>query len=147
MKRIVIILWAGSVVFGACSILRRSEQQRTASATLSAAETRSAFRRDSLVASAGRVVRIDRRGVVTLPHMGEVHWYRERIHVDEKEHATRSSSVHETDTSRHQVKSERYESSHAERQVAPRSFGWWLLLAGGIIAVVVFRLFRFWPFK
>src|SRR5690606_9520496 len=83
MRIIVIILMAGPVIFGACSIKRHAERQRTVSTELSAVESRSLVRRDSLVGSLGRVVRIDRRWIALVPQSGTVYRYDEQVYIDE----------------------------------------------------------------
>jgi len=144
----IIILWTGSVLLGACSMKRRAESTRATSTAITGVEGRSVIRQDSLGSSLDRVVHVDRQWLAVSPRTGVVYRYRERIHLDEEAHASGGRSIQETARSQHQVNTESYGHHRGESGVESSGIGWWwLVVAGGIASAVALRLFRFWPFK
>ena len=147
MRMIGIILVAGPVLCGACSIKRQAESQRTVSTELSALETRTGIRRDSLVGSLGRAVRLDRRWIALEPNSGTVYRYDERMYIDETAGTASGSMKLESVTAQREEFAEQEEHRSVEAHSETRGVSWWWVAAIGLVALLAVRLFRFWPFK
>jgi|SRR5690606_1705805 len=142
-----IILVAGPVVFGACSIKRQTESQRRVSTELATVETRSGIRRDSLVVHLERAVRIDRSWTATLPYSGAVYRYDERVYIDENAAVGASSMTDSSITAQKQERTDRNEHRSEKAQSKARGVGWWWVIAFGFLVLWAVRQFRVWPFK
>lgn len=142
-----IILVAGPVLFGACSIKRYAESQRTASTELSEVETRSFTRRDSLAGHLGRVVRLDRRWVALEPQSGTIYRYDEQVYIDETMAVTRASGADSSLSTQREERADLAARHAVEATSKTRGAAWWWLVAIGLAALYVLRRFRFWPFK
>ena len=148
MNKWMIIL-AGPVVFGACSMKRHTERTQTASTRISAHEAGAYRYLDSLETTHQRSLHIDRRWVVDLPEPGHRMLYNERIRFGETAEvasgSTRQARTSVQRTGQAEVHSDYTSQSLAEPKLI--RMGWWV---GGCIAIgvgIVWRLKRFWPFK
>lgn len=148
MRMIGIILMAGPIIFGACSIKRQVEARRTVSTQLSAVETRSGIQRDSQIISLERAVRLDRGWIALEPHSGAVYRYDERMYIEETGGMAGSSVRRESTTAQREGHTEHTEFRSAETQSETREVAWGAMIAIGLLALwVVARWFRLWPFK
>ena len=146
MKRIIIILWAGSVLCGACSIWGRAEKRKTMAGEMTTVETRSGIRRDSSVGRTDKLVLIDRQWALVLPETGATDRYAERLRVAEAAETLTGTIAQQTQSAHHQQQVETAEYRRTEGR-ANGWVGWWVAVAMAVAVWVVLRLWRFWPFK
>ena len=143
------IILAGPVFFGACSMKRHTERVKAASTRVSTQEAGTYGYLDSLETTHRQSLHIDRRWVVDLPEPGHRMLYNERIRLGETAEvasgSTRQARTSVQRTGQAEVHSDYTSQSLAEPKLI--SMGW---LVGGCIAIgvgIVWRLKRFWPFK
>jgi|GEM_PF-3737658 len=144
-----IILVAGPVIFGACSMKRHSERTQAASTRISSQEAATYRYLDSLETMRHQSLNIDRRWMVDLPGPGHRIHYNERIRFGETAKAaggsTRQARTSVQRTGHAEVHSDYTSQSLAEPKLI--SMRWWI---GGFVVIgvgLVWRLKRFWPFK
>ena len=146
MKRIIIILWAGSVLCGACSIWRRAERMETTSGKMATHVARAGIRSDTAVARADRLVQVDRQWEVVAPQSGTTYRYTERFRVAEAAQSRSATVAQHAETARYQEQVETAEYRQGESRARGWA-GWWLVIAAAAAVWLAVRLFRFWPFK
>ena len=146
MKRIVIILWTGSVLCGACSIKRHTQRERTASERIDRVETHAGIRRDSSLTRRGRQVAINRHWEAVAPHTGWVYRYTENVRIAEAEQTVEGSSAQRAASVHHHEQHEA--TDHRQHNSRANGMGrWWLIPVVLAILWGVGRRIRFWPFK
>ncbi|SEN40116.1 hypothetical protein SAMN05216436_115128 [bacterium A37T11] len=127
--RIILILCAGSVLFGACAISRHKESDQQTSATTAAwhAAERSLSLHDTILETRGLQLQQDR----------ELLLYRESTHATDTGKRQQRTSLQlnqqqqsvekaATATSQHDLQTSKYRPS----------ISWWLCLAGGVLLVL-----------
>jgi len=144
----IVILWAGAVLFGACSILRRSERVSTTSDKIATLEARAGIRLDSSVTRMGRLVTIDRRWEAVFPHSESAYRYTESVRIAEEEQTVKGTTEQQAEVVHHREQTDAADYRQGESQVKGQR--WWLaVVALGTVVVLwmVMRLLRFWPFN
>ena len=148
MKRMIVILWAGAVLFGACSISRSSERVSTRSGKIATLEARAGIRLDSSVTRIGRTVTIDRRWEVVSPHSGSAYRYTESVRMAEAEQTVKGTTEQQAEVVHHREQTDAADYRQGKSRV--KGHGWWWAVVAVVAAVVVWlvlRLFRFWRFN
>lgn len=143
MKRIIIILWTGSVLCGACSMMHRSQKVRTASSRIDKVETRAGIRRDSSMARTDRLVQVSRHWEAVAPRSGWVYRYVENTRVAEAAASEQHTSEQQTAAVHHHEQDESANRRQRKSRVKGPG-GWWLAIAAVMAVWLLYRLIRFW---
>lgn len=146
MKRMIVILWAGAVLFGACSISRSSERVSTRSGKIAALEARAGIRLDSSVTRMGRTVTIDRRWEVVSPHSGSAYRYTESVRMAEEEQTVKGTTEQQAEVVHHREQTDAADYRQGESHVEGQGW-WWLIVIAVVMLWMALRLLRFWPFN
>ncbi len=135
--RIILILCAGSAVFGACAISRHKESEQQSSATTAAwhAAEMGLSLHDTILETRGLQLQQDR----------ELLLYRERTHAADTGKRLQRTAL-QLNQQQQSVEKSETASSQQEKQANQYrpSTSWWLTLAGGVLVVlsVVFWFLR-----
>ena len=145
------ILWAGSVLCGACSIKRHSQREQAATSHVERIEDHAGIRVDSLVTRRGQVVRVDRRWEAVAPQNGWVYRFTEEVHITETEQTERKTAQQQELSVRQQEQHETTDRRQRSSQATGIRWWWWLvpvvLIALCAVGRWVLRWLRVWPSK
>src|SRR5690606_5670276 len=145
MKRMIVILWAGAVLFGACSISRSSERVRTMSDKIATLEARAGIRLDSSVTRMGRLVQVDRRWETVSPRGGLAYRYTESVRIAEDEQTVKGTTEQQAEVVHHREQTDAANYRQCKSRVKWRGW-WWLIVIAVVMLWMALRLLRFWPF-